>query len=428
MTSAHEKKCTDYIHKTDELKELVFLTLGDGDFTWSLDLGRYIRSSHEMIIPHDYLHSMSIRLIATGIDSLDEFQQKYRNYSYILREMERLNNATTTTKIFKVDVKYEVNAIVKHNSSCSSLDCRGHVVIFNHPHLGTEDAELHGKFLYHLFYSVNHYWLVPSSGVFHLTLVNGQYDRWKCEFASQRHGMKLIQQSAFVPTPPSFLSNPVYGHRRHQTGKSFASRTSGSTTYTFVREHDNYDVNWFAKLRLPWFSIIDTTVDIVDDTTQTQQVFTCSFCAKSFREGRSLKNHIISVHGESNKQKRSENINPPKENEKFVCFECQIRSFDTLEALQDHIRAKHEGIHTNIVPDWIVHRKDTPPPSVQNSSCTICDKGFVTPNDEEDHYDLFIPSINMTKGGSMKCRFCHRAFQQVRAQLQHENFCSSRLE
>ena len=434
-----DETCTD----DQSQKELVCITLGDGDFTWSLDFARYLFTllspssvnisdvARPTVVPLRY---NAIRLIATGIDSLNEFQQKYRNYNYTLRELEQFNTKSRTDqKRLHVEVMHEVNAIVDSTTTENSMHPpKGHVIIFNHPHLGTEDAKLHRQFLYHLFHSVHQWWMIPSvmgtgggGGVFHLTLANGQYERWECHTAAQRHGMKLIQQSAFDPTPSMVGFKSVYGHRRHQTGKSFASRTRGSTTYTFVRACDRTANSLAHIMKLPWFVANDKSNHNEKISLQSSS-FICSLCDKPFKEGRSLKNHIASVH--SNKRKRSES-----DTTKFVCNQCNTRSFDSSDALKDHILAKHDGIHSTIVPEWATRPIATSTTDEQQTtepfgSCSICDATFTNSVDETNHHNLFIPSLvdTIRKVEMIQCHFCQKSFQQIRAQQQHENFCAAR--
>jgi Domain of unknown function (DUF2431)/Zinc-finger double-stranded RNA-binding/Zinc finger, C2H2 type len=423
------KSCTF----TDEQQkhEVIFITLGDGDFTWSLDFGRYLFTAYDSLMNDGIVDGKrtNVRLIATGIDSLNEFQQKYRNYNYILRELEKLNTKSRTDDDYcmQVEVLHEINAIID-SSGNDTTQKQGHVVIFNHPHLGREDAKLHSQFLCHLFHSVNQFWITVG-GVFHLTLANGQYERWQCHTAAKRHGMKLLQQSTFIPNPSIDNFKSVYGHRRHQTGKSFASRTSGSTTYTFIRECDdtNSIIHSVAHIQLPWFKRNDNCSKDEGNALEAS-CFICSLCDKQFREERSLMNHMTSVH--KNKRKRTEH-----DAAKFVCNQCNIRSFDTSEALNDHMLAKHNGIHSTIMPDWLCHSGTSSnltnkPNTIQLcGTCTICDAVFGSFDNENDHYKSFIPSLidTLTKVEMIQCRFCRKSFQQVRAQQQHENFCSSRL-
>jgi Domain of unknown function (DUF2431) len=397
---------------TSHENELVFLTLGDGDLTWSLDLGRFLASS-EVFRQHN------VRLVASGIDSLESRSQKYRDSNFTIRELKRLNG--TSGNRLQVDVCHEVNAIV-HQSSLSSSKYKGHFVIFNHPHLGTENAELHGKFLSHLFYSVNKFWLAPS-GLFYLTLANGQYDRWKCSDAAERNGMEVVERAVF-DSAPLLISNPVYEHRRHQSGKSFASRTLGSETFTFALKSD-VENPFLRSIRLPWFCS-DLDKNAINSRPEAQFSFVCSFCSKEFSEDRSLRNHIVSVHSQR-KRGRSDIINPNVP-QSFLCIKCNIHStgrhFATFEALQDHVRAKHDGIHDTISPDWKTTRiVSAPEPSANYGKCEICQHMFEYPQDETLHLSMFLPSDDGAEVVSFHCSFCMRSFRQRRSKLQHENFC-----
>lgn len=404
--------------------ELVFLTLGDGDFTWSLDLARYLASSNGF-----RWRKRRLRLIASGIDKLEVLRQKYRNADCVLREIERLREKSDES--LTVEVQHGINAIVARESSVSSLS-KAHVVIFNHPHLGTEDAALHSQFLCHLFHSVSHFWLVES-GVFHLTLVKGQFDRWDCEQAAVRHRMELLDRCPFDPNP-LLITYPVYQHRRHQTGKSFASKTMGSETVTYVRQVDKTANREKLTLhKLPWFSVDDKTMD---REIEEQMPFTCPCCSKSFREERSLKNHVKSKHfiaSQDKKRKRHDAV----ENIHLTCSYChstpEPRAFSSSEALQDHIRAKHDAIHTMIAPDWSqttknLDRATTSAEPRNFGECSVCGQIFVNERGEAEHIAAFHPSETQsgTHAATLQCRFCLKFFRQKRSQLQHENFCPSR--
>ena len=166
-------------------------------------------------------------------------------------------------------------------------------VLFHHPHLGTEDAQLHSRFLQHFFYAAVHRWLKkPASiadgsgggsgvgynnevsnegtngkndestnnhcsrkeshtnnyinnnrgGLLYLTLVTGQCQRWKCIEGANKQGLKLLRRGPFIVPPPplevttstittpSLLTTTYYQPRRHQSGKSFAKRRRPTTT------------------------------------------------------------------------------------------------------------------------------------------------------------------------------------------------------
>ena len=108
--------------------------------------------------------------------------------------------------------------------------------------------------------------------------------------------------------------------------------------------------------------------------TSAMLEFPCPHCEKTFREERSRESHIKSVHDPSNKRKRVEAL---------PCLECQamdiVRVFPHKQALQDHIRAKHTSLHSNIQPDWakekaessLVNNKSTSDVDLEESGTTF---------------------------------------------------------
>jgi uncharacterized C2H2 Zn-finger protein len=427
--------------------EFVFLTLGDGDFSWSLDFARFLLENEALMMAP----TRRIRLVATGADMLEDLQHKYRDTPHILRELVKLNGKS---KLLKVQVMHDINAILpsffcekNDDEMCSSsLPTAADVVIFHHPHLGVEDAVLHTRFLCHLFHAVRTYWLRKKEGsVFHLTLAAGQCERWQCLVAAERHSMVLVNRSVFKFLP---VDRPAYQHRRHQTGKSFAKRTAGaSVTFTFRRRMDDDRSSPVLFEKPIWCQ----RQNGASTTATTAPIFSCPFCDKIFREERSVRNHVKNKHGtnataDGNDKKKV-----------YQCDQCQKqhgkerRIFETPEALQDHVKAKHEAIHTTIHPDWYHYDRadaassssaaavagtheeviETTTPAFGN--CAICGQTFGTADERKNHLNSFVPSSSSTadvkcssgEDGAFRCPFCGKSFRQKRAVQQHENVCSS---
>lgn len=458
----------DAISVRDDRVRVVVLTLGDGDFSWSLDLARYLLRTALTKNSDDEGPARTnsargprrqVQLIATGIDSVSELQSKYKaDCEFALRELKRIGKEDP--QHLQVQVRHEVNAIVDSSTALSSKSdllsatTKADVVIFNHPHLGTEDARLHAQFLCHLFHSVYNVWLKSAGGVFYLTLAHGQFERWKCMDAATRHEMELLDRYCFVANPMT-VNEPYYKHRRHQSGKSFAGRTSGSETFAFVRKRAREKQNGLMITSslfpsLPWFvkkkSYGDngssgserSTVskDESAKTTASVRAFSCPQCEKSFREERSLKNHIKSKHSEGNhKRKREDGLTCPycRDSTAIEKGEAEQRVFADSSALNAHIRAKHQAIHRTILPEWAEANKssgDTTATLDGNmkpmGACTICGNEYYSRQDEEEHRTVFVPSRHQPPTSTFACQFCSKSFSQKRAQLQHENFCSSR--
>lgn len=445
----------DQVESSEEYGRTV-LTLGDGDFTFSLDLARWLHTKR----------MIRVHLIATGVDSLSELTAKYKDSPSVLKRLRRCgsprqDDGGDVTPV-KVTVLHGVNAVdeianqeVKGQPTSSPTEHQiiADEVIFNHPHLGVENAQLHRLFLCHLFHAVERRWLTHPSGVFHLTLAHGQFERWGCDAAARRHGLVLVAETPFVAPA---VEMPSYELRRHQSGKSFKSRRSRgeSTTYTFVRttcptaSPNSANVQ---EVRPFWISVASSDAKHV-------QHFNCSLCKKLFREERSLRNHMLSMHpghGQSTSKRKREmsEADPDHAAQMFKCQHCfefgVARSFSTLQALEDHVLAKHAALHTTIPADWSTRKarsNERSPETVHHSplcsmepqsfgSCDVCGFQYESRGCAVKHQKMFLPAIQVRPDlrevgecttTSYSCSYCSKCFRERRAQLQHENRCEAR--
>ena len=465
-----------------------YLTLGDGDFSYSLDLCRFLASSTH----NDATAATNVaaHVTCSGIDASDEVRAKYRNTDSIIGKIKSLDECQMIKRREKkrrkmmknlkrkrgddnepaggfnvqgssyaerstinvepsplsVRVEHGVNAIVMPGSDTSrSAGQRYQHVVFNHPHIGRESAALHRRFLSHLFNTVGQHWLAPS-GVFHLTLVLGQADRWNCLDAAKKHGFTLLNRDAFRPPPgPSSQSSlgteTYFKSRRHQSGRSFANRSSGSETLTFGRICD--EKSGFVAHHLPWQNM-PKVEQSKDDMLE------CPHCPRSFRDERARKNHIKCSHPNG-----GEDVNGPRTSatavgKAFACQHCNISAFTSAQALNDHIKAKHSGKHTDIKPEWskaaILGNQESDnkdqvgeierggidvPTREEIGSCDVCGLSYYSPEDEAAHLIEFVPQpvvVNgvetMAEAKKYKCSHCNKSFKDARAVQQHENFCS----
>jgi hypothetical protein len=146
----------------------------------------------------------------------------------------------------------------------------------------------------------------------------------------------------------------------------------------------------------------------------------------------------------------------------YTCSICNNdRIFPNKDALLSHQRATHFGVHKDIKPDWYrQHEEDDTKlqVNIERPCCSICHRQFAMGMDEVIHALEFVPSssaiakaiimehssknndnnnnndvvsavIHHTSSpGMYKCVYCSKVFTQLRAQRQHENFCSSRQQ
>jgi len=341
------------------MKTISYLLLGDGDFTYSLDLCRYIASlSHQTSNATD--ETVVYSVTCTGVDTIEELRCKYKDADFVLKNIRQCSNHDDVSGESENEGSIKLTTRILHGiNAVQAEDCKNNGddtqqqssplrhfdhVMFHHPHLGKEDAQLHSRFLHHLFYAADKRWLkhkndvscdtrnsnneTSSGGLLYLTLVNGQCARWKCIEAAKKHGFVLLRRSPFNP-PPAVASNTTtyYQLRRHQSGKSFAKRRrmqqqshekkhayglsdNDSETLVFGRvceyEHlasddKNYTSNDEQHHRiglLPWESNNTPLITPINQTNRpsNSSLFPCLYCTKTFSEERSLKNHMLNTH------------------------------------------------------------------------------------------------------------------------------------
>jgi len=457
---------------------ITILSLGDGDFTYSCDLARYLSTrpptnNNNNIKEHTTnataATKTTIRLIASGIDSREELFEKYKDSPFVLGRLDSLKSSS-----LDVSILHGINAIRDTTTKPTNLpESIHHVdhVMFHHPHLGIEDSILHSRFLCHFFHSCVNGWMnddttsttgTTTTSFVHLSLAVGQCERWKCLEAAEKQGLVLLQRMPFIPPP---VENPSYHFRRHQTGKSFDSRTGGSETFIFSRRRktdipDNALQLFLSHGILSWNQNISTRESTTNDspvpqpsTHQTTRLLSCPFCDREFKEERSLKCHVRDRHPDGGvSSKRS------KPSLMFECVQCRTetgegRCFETEQALIDHQRAKHSALHKDISPHYCT---STPTMTTTTNPAMIMDRNSENHDDDKDddgnnstvqdpskneihtcticgaivsqsiegeitHLDDFRPSVTVE---TYPCSFCGKRFHQTRAKFQHENFCS----
>ncbi|KAL9181836.1 hypothetical protein ACHAXT_012179 [Thalassiosira profunda] len=243
-----------------------YLLLGEGDFTYSLDACRRLASlpvngaaaaaapaaSSPLPPPDDVDVPATASVTCSGVDTLEELRAKYKDADFVLRGIRACHQRPQADGIKRVEVDvrivHGINAVDAEGKEGDAINEQFDRVIFNHPHLGTEDAQLHSRFLCHLFHAATKRWM-KLQGLLHLTLVNGQCARWRCLEGAAKHGLKLLRRRAFRPPPPPVGEDgeTYYELRRHQSGRSFAGRRrmqggesfdgdGGSETLVFGRE------------------------------------------------------------------------------------------------------------------------------------------------------------------------------------------------
>jgi hypothetical protein len=313
----------------------------------------------------------------------------------------------------------------------------------------------------------------------HITLAQGQCDRWDTIKGAESHGFVLLHRAPFQ-TLPLHIHPSYFVARRHQSGKGFAARIAGSKTLTFGRKISPSHVPTVASL--PWYSTASSSSskDQTRESSKRKQKtltnshaignFKCDFCSKTFKEERSKRNHTKNSHNDADPK----NGGSDTKRAKFSCEICiqsnnngatsqssqknpdndtpptsslMLRRFNSLEALKDHITAKHSLHATDqsfkansawaIKPDdanttntndsiestshgAILSTSDDSPNNL--GQCEICGISYHAGFGSAEHEAQFRPTTQIELP-SFSCSKCAKLFREPRALRQHKNFC-----
>ena len=113
------------------------LVCGDGNFSFSLAAGRLQEEGDKLVLEHLLGMKGPFDWTCTSFDGREELLGKYPECEKILPAIEKCDG-------FRV--KHDVNAWELENSFPKQ---KFDIVLWNHPHLGTEDFNLHRFLLTH---------------------------------------------------------------------------------------------------------------------------------------------------------------------------------------------------------------------------------------------------------------------------------------
>jgi hypothetical protein len=133
------------------------LVLGDGNYSYSRALEQTLESNR---ISYDLL-------CLTSYDSKEDLFIKYPESNSILNLLQRNS---------KIQIHYSVDA----TRSLRYLMADGPLfdsVIFNFPHIGIENSQIHSSMIGHLLHQVKG--VMAEDGVFYLSLADDQAQNWK---------------------------------------------------------------------------------------------------------------------------------------------------------------------------------------------------------------------------------------------------------
>ena len=199
-----------YLHFAKKMKILI---LGDGNFSFSLAFADQIYQK-DINIANYLLTTCVDKVYATSFDSYKQLA-KYNDCYDILDKI---------SKFKFMAVLHEINAweLYKH------FDEKFDLIIWNHPHLGTEDFRLHGFLMAHFFSACTK--VLTPTGFVRLSLVQGQESRWKVVEQAKRAGLVILDVYLFDED-----LWPGYIVKRNKHGGSFKNLHTRRHTRYFTR-------------------------------------------------------------------------------------------------------------------------------------------------------------------------------------------------
>lgn len=456
------------------------LVLGDGNFSFSLDL------AHKLSQLHDNWY-----LVATSFDDRDALIRKYPDsFSHVMDEFSRCFHN------HEIQIQHGVDAtipIMQQLRCCdqSSPSFYFHHVIFNFPHLGIEDCVAHSAMCAHVMQCVADI-LVPDAGLFYLSLSRGQFVRWNIQQMASRNKFDI---AAEVPLTPRDW--PTWELKRHQNGKSFKDRVDSCYHFTLrlngsgkdsindpsqdhaTLEHANLFV-LLSNAKFPRAPLLsdkisdnrDSAMDLKVSTNQGEGVtlnpsrkkkrkvealtegmykvldpsdndngdcenFECNTCAKRFSSLQAIRTHVYVEHILKNEEVQSNDPTSTISEKEFTCSDCG-KILKSKDAFLQHRTAKHNGPFHDIKPAWAQSERQrctistitttTTATATETATfeCPVCGLHFESQHLLVEHgLHGFQPKEYMSEEKSFTCHLCQKICKDERALKQHINYCSN---
>ena len=413
---------------SDTIKEV--LILGDGNFSFSLALSRKLWQPATESDRSDALRflgideTQSVRLTATSFDSREDLYEKYPDSKFILNAL--LDQPEVT-------VMHGINAweVSDKHFQSRTFD----LILWNHPHLGTEDFRLHRFLMAHFFASCR-----PAALKIMLSLVEGQETRWSVADQARRSGFLVESVKPFRDS-----DWPGFEPKRNTYGGSFKNIHTQRRVKTAMRSCAFTFACIDAANVIPDFQLalskaldeskLSDVVSCAKPVTKgvknkkkqirldaISESLVCEYCNKQLDSPRAYSQHKHNVHV---LKKYGDDWRPEKP-KTLQCPSCP-KMFASLDDLAQHETNKHSSISASDLPNLqhlslyeAADEQNFPDSDYDYEPCSVCGQAVIK---RSYGMHLHLESLKPLVGLSLTCPKCPLKFIDQRALLQHFKFC-----
>jgi hypothetical protein len=383
-----------------QLPPLRVLTLGEGNFSFSLALVKLHNPSRRTKKRQESAHINypRIDLIASSYDSKVELYKKFPESIAIVEQLLEKKvrvlhdvDATNIEATLSQALRHTHSNSVDQDNSSGSLSFDW--IIFNNPHCGVEDVNLHQSLLIHFFHSVSP--LLNKTGKIQLILANDQPASWKLFAAAKQLGFLCTEQLLF-----NDKMYEGYEAKRHHSARVFSSKCNFLQQFQFMRKNEISDEE-----------LIISEYKSLYEEENNEQLVQCNLCDKAYKSHRGFEQHYRDMHTDF----------LAKNADRLLLSSDSNKLNNTEEKLE---RSNSGSVHSN--SSEITPSAASLDPSTLSHPCSICSLRFSTPEALSSHL-LGIKPLDSNDRTHL-CELCQRGFPNQRALAQHKQRMEGRID
>eukprot|EP01063_Lacrimia_lanifica_P024518 TRINITY_DN32407_c0_g1_i1.p1 TRINITY_DN32407_c0_g1~~TRINITY_DN32407_c0_g1_i1.p1 ORF type:complete len:430 (+),score=165.99 TRINITY_DN32407_c0_g1_i1:87-1376(+) len=383
------------------------LICGDGNFSFSLAVAKLQRRGEHALMEAYLGMEGPFDILCTSFDTREQLVKKYHECGQILPTLDGMGADG-------ISVKHGVNAWeLKESFGDRKFDA----IIWNHPHLGTENFNLHRFLLCHFMHSAKQQLTDTPQSCVVLSVLEGQSVRWSIKDQGEKVGMVHDHTVPFLPT-----DYPGYETRRNRTGGSFQNSHTQQHTGDVLRSVTLRFLLSAGGLAAPRPAAAVEIQEAKPTMAKKPALrpFVCVICGKAFKKQQGLFTHTRQCH-----ELKKYGDGYKAEGQALKCIDCG-KTFPNEDALWQHRIASH-------TEDVSIPHPSTEGDETQQDSagygyfpCTVC--GMSVSHHPDWGMPAHLESLKPIVGLELSCGIngCDKLFIEQRALRQHRNFCRVR--